>query len=399
MILVLVLVLTGALILLAAAMSGTARSHINVSRDEAESLRAEMASEAGMEYARRQLALDLDWQGTNADGVLMSNGSRFIVEVQATESIGGDAIDATFSVTGHAGDGVCRLSSVVRVRPGSGGVYPYALLSLGQQFTISHGMVYGDVLLADRARRINDWLFDPFGDGYYAQSNGPIADGTKQFVCTGVDGTVYKYRDDLPDYQWLGKEVLLEKNTNMPAWDLDEFAVPGPGKTILTNPHNVSSQIWKLSGLVYEDTVVINLLNKQTVTLTNCKFKGGLVVLCPEEYDMRSGARNLVHLKKGTSIGGGTKGAALNIGLIAPGGRLKNDVNPNTMSGFHLVNEVDLFRNSTINGQLVILNNCKDISDCVINFDPSVIENLPPWFGYGTQTASTEVISIYEDFE
>lgn len=28
--------------------------------------------------------------------------------------------------------------------------------------------------------------------------------GTTQFICTGVDGMLYKYRDDLGYYQWLG---------------------------------------------------------------------------------------------------------------------------------------------------------------------------------------------------
>lgn len=398
-VLLLVLVFTGVLILLAAAMSGTARSQINMSRDEAESLRAEMASEAGLEYARRQLALDVDWSGTNEEGVLMSDGSRFVVANTGTADAGGGATDATFSVTGFAGEGVHRFSTVVRVHPSAAGVNPYALLFLGKDFTMSQGMVYGDVLLADRARRVNDWLFDPFGDGYYAEANGPAVDGVKAFISSSVDGTVFKYREDLPEYQWLGNEVLLDRNTNMPAWDLDEFAVPGPGKVILTNPHNVSGKVWNLNALTFEETVVINLLNKQTVTLTNCNFKGGLVVLCPEDYDLRSGSRNLVHLKKGTTIGGGTQGVAPGIGLVAPGGMLKNETNPNTLSGFHLLNEVDLFRNSTINGQLVIINGCKDISNCVIRYDPTAMENLPAWIGAGSLTSTTEVVSVYEDFD
>jgi len=398
MILVLVLVFTAVLILLAASMSGTARSQINMSRDEAESLRAEMASEAGLEYARRQLALDVDWSGTTGDGVLMSDGSRFTVAMKSSSMVG-SATEAVLSVTGFSGAGVHRFASTVRVHPPTGGAYPYALLFLGQDFTMTDGMVYGDVLFADRAHRVNDWLFDPFGDGYYAESNGPSVDGVKKFVNTGVDGTVWKYREDLPEYQWLGSEALLDKNTNMPAWDLDDFSVPGPGKVILTNPHNVSSQIWKLEQLTYEDTVVINLLNNQTVTLTNCEFKGGLVVLCPEDYDVRSGSRNLVHLKKGTSIGGGTLGVAPHIGLIAPGGNLKNENNPNALTGLNMVNEIDQLRNCTIQGQMVIINGCKEASDCVITYDPTVLENLPPWFGFGSQIATTEVLSIAEDFD
>jgi hypothetical protein len=154
-----------------------------------------------------------------------------------------------------------------------------------------------------------------------------------------------------------------------------------------------------LSGLTYEETVVIQLTNKQTVTATNCNFKGGLVVICPEDYDVREGARNLVHLKKGTTIGGGSGGVAPHVGLIAPGGNLKSDNDAVTLEGFHIVNDVDLFKNSTITGQFVVLNSVKDMRDCTITYDPEVSANLPQWFGFGYAGATTRLISLYEDFE
>jgi len=399
MVLLLTLLVTGVVILFAASMSASVRTQLALTRDEAESLRAEMASESGLEFARRQLALDPAWKGTSGEGVTLAGGSSFVVAMKSVEDVGGGVTEASCSVTGHSGEGVHRFGTVLRVSPSTGGAYPYALLFLGQNVKMSDGQVNGDLLLADKAYKVNDWLFDSYGDGYYADSHGPDEDGDKDLGGTEVDGTVYKYRDDVGDYQTTGKEVLIESNTNMPSWDLDELAQPGPGKVILTNPHNVGNKAWNLDGQTFEETVVINLLNKQTVTLTNCTFKGGLVVLCPDTYDFRSGSRNLVHLKKGTTIGGGSKGAAPNIGLIAPGGNLKNETNPNVISGFSLVNEVDLFRNSTINGQLVILNDCKDMRKCTFNYDADVVENLPPWFGYRAPASTTEILSLYEDFE
>ncbi len=398
-VLLIALAFTGVLILLAASLSGSVQNQIHIRRDEVAALRAEMAAEAGLEYARRQLVLDVEWEGTDKDGVELADSGSFMIVIKDSSDAGGGMTDVTFSVTGTHGDGVHRFSSTVRVTPGQTSGYPYALLHLGKDFTMSHGMVYGDVLLADKANKVNDWLFDAYGDGYYVESNGPSVDGTKKFNCTGVLGNVYKYRDDLADYQWLGKEIVIEQNTYMPSWDLDEFLVPGAGKKILTNPHNVGSTPWKLNALTYEETVVINLLNNQTVTLTNCKFKGGLVVLCPETYDVRSGARNLVHLKKGTSIGGGILGAAPHIGLVAPGGKLKSDILPVTISGFTLVNAVDLFQLSSITGQMVILNDCKDLRSCTITYDAEVIENLPSWFGYGVPIPTTQLVALYEDFE
>ncbi|MDA1260509.1 MAG: hypothetical protein O3A20_07775 [Planctomycetota bacterium] len=105
-------------------------------------------------------------------------------------------------------------------------------------------------------------------------------------------------------------------------WDLDEFQEPGPGKIRLTNPHNIGNEIWNLNGLTYEETVVITLTNNQTVTLTNCHFHGGLVVISPFDEDIRQGNSKLVHVKKGTTIGGGNQGAYPHLGLIATGDSL-----------------------------------------------------------------------------
>jgi hypothetical protein len=321
-----------------------------------------------------------------------------VVTVNEVVDAGGESVDVNFRVLATAQDASHRLAVQVRVTTSQLDPYPYAMLSMGKDFTISHGMIYGDILLADRAFKVNDWKFDAYGDGYYAEGAGPEEDGNKQFVCTGVDGIVYKYRNDLPDYQWLGKEQVIQDNAWMPSWDLDEFLVPGPGKVILTNPHNVGNKAWNLSGTTYEETVVINLTNKQTVTLTDCIFKGGLVVLCPTDYDTREGGRNLVHLKKGTKIGGGSKGVAQHIGLVAPGGTLKSDNNPVSITGFSLVNDVDFFKNSAITGQFIVLNSVKNISDCTITHDPAVTSNMPSWFAYGPLSGTTQLLSIAEDF-
>lgn len=398
-VLVLALAFTMIMILIASSFSGSTVQQLEIRRDEAATLRAEMASESGVEYARRMLALDAAWKGTGKSNVALANGSAFQVSVSAAEPADDGAADVFFTVTGTSSVATQRHTAVVRITPVAGEAYPYALMFLGEDFTMSHGMIYGDVLLADRAHRVNDWHFDDYGDGYYAEGVGPDEDGSKKFVATGVDGTVHKYRDDLPDYQWLGKEEVIDQNVWMPSWELDDFLEPGPGKVILQNPHNMGNKTWNLSGLTYEETVVIELTNKQTVTTTNCHFKGGLVIVCPEDYDVRDGARNLVHLKKGTTIGGGSGGVAPHVGLIAPGGNLKSDNDAVTLTGFHIVNDVDLFKNSSITGQFVVLNGVKDMRDCTITYDPEVTANLPQWFGFGYAGATTRLLSLYEDFD
>jgi hypothetical protein len=399
MVLVLALAFTGLLILLASGLSRTSRGQIEIRRDEAEALRAEMASEAGLEYARRQLLLDAAWAGTGADAVQIGNGGGFQVAVKSVETADGGAADVSMTVTGLFGQAVHRFTSVVRLLPGTVDAYTYALLVLGEEFRISDSLVNGDVMLADEAYRINDWKFDLLGNGYYLDSGGPDDGGSKVFDSTGVNGTVFKYRDDLPDYQDLGEEKLLADNTFMPSWNLDEFLVPGPGKVILTNPHNLGLQNWRMNNLRYEETVVVVLTNNQTLELTNCSFNGGLVIYCPETHDVRSGSRNLVYVKKGTSIGGGAGGVAARVGLVAPGARLKGDEARTAMIGFSMVNEVDVLRSSDITGQFVILNGARSIDDTIIQHDPQVTSDLPPWFQYGSPSSTTQVVSVYEDFD
>jgi hypothetical protein len=398
MVLILTLVFTGILILLAASMSHSARSNLDGSRDVRAALRAEMASEAGLEFARRQLSIDPAWPGTEGQQIAFANTGSFEVLFKDSVMVDTGSTDVYLTVTGRSGDAVHRFSSVIRVTPVPQAPYEYAMMVLGENFAMSQGMVYGDVLFADLAHRVNDWMFDSNGEGYYVEGHGPTDDGAKKFSGTGVDGTVFKYRNDLPEYQWLGKETVIEENTWMPSWELDEFLVPGPGKVILENPHNLGNEVWRINNLRYEETVVVVLSNRQTITLTNCEFRGGMVVICPEDYDVRAGARNLVHLKKGTVIGGGTGGVDVNIGLVAPGGLIKTDNDPVSLNGFTLVNAVDIVRNSSITGQFVILNDSKSIEDTTIAHDPAVTGNLPWWITYGPGVTLTQVVSVYEDF-
>lgn len=382
-----------------ASLAGSVYDRVELERDGVDALKAELAAESGIEYAQRRLLMNTSWTGTGSDGVVLPDGSKFVVsaELEENSSYGEDVHVVT--VEGSYGQGVTRLGGGIRVFGGDGGTSSLALIFLGQNFKMSHGMVYGDVLLVDRAAKCDDWMFDVQGAGYYAESHGPASDGVKQFICTGVDGTVYKYRDDLDDYQWLGEEVVISDNSTMPSWNLAEFASPRAGQVNLTNPHNMGNTIWRLNGLTYEETVVITLTNNQTVTLTNCHFNGGLVVISPFAQDARLGNSNLVHLKKGTTIGGGSGGVYEHLGLIAPGGKLKSDNDATSITGFTLVKEVDLYKYASVEGQMVILEACKGIMDCEITYLPEVGENLPACFSFGNPGGYTDVIGVFENYD
>lgn len=399
MVLLTVIMMMSVLLAVSVSMTASSQDQIEIQVDGSDALKAALAAESGLEYAQRRLLLQPNWAGTGANGYDLPDGSRFVIAANFVEnsSFGTDVHELL--VDGFHGEGKAKMGGGLRVFAGDGGTSSLALIVLAEDFTMAHGMVYGDVLLVDRAEKCDDWMFTSEGEGYYAESHGPAADGAKEFICTGVDGTVFKYRDDLEDYQWLGPEVVITDNTVMPSWDLNEFQEPGPGKIQLVNPHNMGNEIWKLNGLTYEQTVVITLTNNQTVTLTNCHFNGGLVVVSPFAEDAREGNSNLVHVKKGTTIGGGTGGAYPHLGLIAPGGKLKSDNDSSELIGFTLVKDVDLFKFAEIRGQMVILNDCKNLRDCEITYLPEVGENLPPCFSFGSPGGYTDVLAFFEVFE
>jgi len=380
-------------------VTDSTQDQIEIQIDGSDALKAALAAESGLEYAQRRLLLQPNWTGTDSNGYDLPDGSRFVIaaQLQSESTFGADVHEIV--IDGYHGEGKAKMGGGLKVYAGDGGTSSLALIVLAENFTMSHGMVYGDVLLVDRANKCDDWMFTPEGEGYYAASHGPETDGVKEFICTGVDGSVFKYRDDLGDYQWLGPELVISENSVMPSWDLDEFQEPGPGKIQLTNPHNMGNVIWKLNGLTYEETVVITLLNNQTVTLTNCHFNGGLVVISPFDEDVRQGNSNLVHVKKGTTIGGGNQGAYPHLGLIATGGKLKSYNWTSEIIGFTIVKDVDLFKNSAISGQMVILNDCKSMRDCEITYLPEVGDNLPPCFSFGSPGGYTDVLAFFEVFE
>lgn len=157
--------------------------------------------------------------------------------------------------------------------------------------------------------------------------------------------------------------MVITENSLAPAWDLDDFLVPGEGKVIFDGVTSVNYEY-------YEETAVF--------------------ILDP--------GQKLVVLKEGTCIGGGDGGVEPNIGLIAPGGEIKNDSYGTWMYGFHFVNEVGRFRYADIYGQLVIPNTCSNLDDCMISNYAPAAEDRPPSIHFGVVGGYTDMLEEYEDF-
>jgi|FLOH01.1.fsa_nt_gi hypothetical protein len=294
-------------------------------------------------------------------------------------------------VLGTAGEARAQLGAAVKVYPGESGTSDMALIFLGKNYHMLRSTVIGDALFTDMENKVNDWVFDAYGIGHYVQG-GSIHDGVTNLVQSAVDGTLYKFRDDRA-YQDLGEERVIVDNAVAPAYDLSGFLVPGPGKTIYTG-------ISSLEGVHLDDTAVFILDPGVKLTLTSCNFRGGMVVYCPTTYKLRDGYRNQVYLKGGTSIGGGHEGAESNLGLLAPAVKLTSAPNSGYgITGFTYVNEVGAMKDTFFHGQLVVLNQVSNLKDSLIIYDEAIAMAPPQSVGFGTTIGSTDIISVYEDFD
>jgi hypothetical protein len=295
-------------------------------------------------------------------------------------------------VTGAAGEARAQLGAAVKVYPGESGTSEIALIFLGKNFHMLRTNVMGDALFVDMEDKVNDWIFNASGVGHY-EPGGSNHPGNTNLVQSVVDGHLYKYRDDLAPYQDLGDEIVIVDNAVAPAFDLSGFLIPGAGKTIYTG-------VTSLNGVHTEDTAVFILDPGVKLTLTACNFRGGMVVYCPTTYNLRDGYRNRVHLLGGTSIGGGNSGAEAHLGLLAPAVKLTSGPNSGYgMTGFTYVNEIGAMKDTFFNGQLVVLNQVSNLKDSTVIYDETVALAPPQSVGFGTSIGSTDVISVYEDFE
>ena len=295
-------------------------------------------------------------------------------------------------VVGTAGEARAQLGAAVKVYPGESGTSDIALIFLGKNFHMLRTTVMGDALFVDMKNKVNDWAFSLTGVGHYLPG-GSNHDGTTNLVLSAVDGTLYKYRNDLAPYQELGEEKIIVDNAVAPAYDLANFLLPGPGKTIYTG-------VATLTDVYLEDTAVFILDPGVQLTLTNCTLRGGVVLYSPTNFNLRDGYRNEIRLQAGTTIGGGLDGAESNLGLLAPAAKLWSDPSSSyQVSGFSYVNEIGVMQNTTFMGQLVVLNQVNNLKDSLVIFDESVAMAPPQSVGFGTSIGSTDVISLYEDFQ
>ena len=389
-VLLLVIVVTGLLAALSSSFTDSIDNQIDTQRDEGQALRAEFAAESGWEFAQRQLLLNPNWAGTASIVTLLDGMTKFDINTAIDESGTYSEPAHNITVDGIYSTGISKLGGTIQVTSGDGGTSEVGLIFLGENLKLIQSNVMCDMLVTDLQGKVDDWKFDASGVGFYA-AGGASSDGNTLFNNSVVDGLLFRYKTNT-EYQDLGEEVLITQNAQAPAWDFASLTTPGSGKTII---NYVGVEI---SELYTEDTVIITAAEGETIDISDCEFKGGLIVICPTDFDLRDDSYNLLDLNNDVIIGGGTGGFEDNIGLIAPGCEIQAKWDGAQVTGFSVFNQAKNVKDSTFTGQTVIVKDCKKIHTTNFYYDAQIAENLPSFISFSVPGGFTENLSMYEDF-
>lgn len=372
-ILIIAVIFATALASLAYSSFTTVEANMQISRHEADALRAELAAQSGLAFGMRQLSADPDWEGTDY-AIEFAPGASF--ECVTGEVDGGASGSIGLGVTAEAGDGYRELGAELTPNGGSfeGEV---ALAMLGGDDDLMGVEIYGDVLITDMENMVFDWTCD--GDdicGY--ELAGPDFINGSDLHCSYVDGTIWKFTNE--DYAgWPANEVVIDTPHMMPEWNLDEYIESGSGGGCgsygSSGDYIVYRNVTKIQNRnFYKPVVIINDPGKN-IYIKNCKMWSGLVVWCPSDYDLRSGPRQTLKVKNSVL---GSHCRPETIGVIAPACEFQQISGCSWSYGFSFLGEVKKMQNMYMEGMVYVVNRVKQIKYSEFTYDEYIYENLPP---------------------
>lgn len=441
-VLLLSLVITGMIAMLSLAFMSNMEGQLNVARDQAASLHADLAAQAGLEYAQRQLLLDSSWDGTEQQQLSFADGAAFRVDRHTVAENKLFESDVHLSVEGLQSAAIARFEAILRVSSGDPLLdKAYSVLGDSQSENLKIG---GDYLIIDEAdhlwQRSND-----FGGHVYLDDDGKSfldsgdeddfemfasnkrddhrgnnkgnnrrnkdkRDSTKQEIhvlhgengIKGIwtfkqssvpiidmqridcDGALYNYnpaQQSFANNQW-----QMEDDVHAPGWELDMFLEDNDDYLLIENTDLLSD--------FSSDQVVVMLLNAgETITLNNCILRKGLVVWTETDYDFQQVARNQLLLSGHNVIGGD----ANNIGLLAPGCEISTQggLLQNT-DGLSIVHSLSQVSRLLSHGVFIVLNNTQSLYDSDFNYDRQVSLAPPAGIQFFGELPSVEIEKLYE---
>ncbi|HEX9792525.1 MAG TPA: hypothetical protein VGC54_00935 [Planctomycetota bacterium] len=397
-VLLLTLVFASLLAMLTLSNMASIRAGLQISRNEATSVRAELAAESALAYALRRFKSEPAWEGTPVgESVRVGAGEFRVVVLDRTPHVDGGELVQLELQGWHDELSHFRMASRLRVSPGNSLSDKALMLFGGRTTDLGDTVITGDVLICDREHTVRDWIpaTREWIGGRPEQIDSVLAPNLL------VAGTVEKFTDTV--YSPGSNEEKISGVVNSPEWDMEPYLVAHPNSVIRDFTGNPAAQI-VLDGEIYEATNVIVLRPSQDVMIKDGRYYGGMVVYAEPTWDLRGMPRNRVDIKHPPSVfGGGTGGMHPHIGLIAPAGVLKiNCAHGQVFDGFNFWGASEYISTGksyfSMTGLWIIMNDAW-VRGGTMQKDPAVGIDLPPGFSVSDTSSNVEFLSVWETYD
>lgn len=188
-------------------------------------------------------------------------------------------------------------------------------------------------------------------------------------------------------------EHVANAPSMLPVFQLDSFFTPGSDRIIYRGETEADA-------LSHDATAVFEIKAGTKLILNGCNFPGGVIVKVTELESAEEWVITRVELKGGTKIGGGSLGAAKNLGLVAPDCDLEYSYAGSAFAaqtdieGFTAVNKLRRTHQIQLQGVVLVKDQQRQVWDSVIEADPEVFENLPAGLVYLLPATAWDLLKV-----
>ena len=394
-VLVMTLAMAMGLLAIVTSMYYSSRTQLVIEEESRYTLQSELMASSALEFAISQIKEDVDWQGTEGDWIELGE-SRFRIDRLSM----GDPSEIHVRLTGESGESR-TVHEAILASDKSGSFGDNALIILGGELDINQVEIDGDVFFVDSLDGLLE--YDPVTGSWQKPSFN--LDPNVTVKNTTFEGDVYTYT---------GTEVLssqvnntqkfalatqtsevyeYSEPTKVPVWDLDPLLAPSPNHVVLYTD--------SISHVTTNLTVVVVADPGQEILVNQCELNGGLVVYAESDLDYRMAPRNTLLLNQ-SSFGSGGGGIAPDLGIIAPGAKLRIGNMIENSAGAFFFHSVNNLHNSDLEGSLTSVNGIENMHGVKLKFQPvdlSVGGGLGGLLDEESQSTKVEVTKIWESFD
>lgn len=381
-VLLLVVITMTILSLFAVGATSNSSTMVETAAAERDMLDARIAADSAIVHANRRLFLDNDYAGTGG-WVAMETGAEF-----RTWQIPGIPVpgEPAFYVEARAGDAQMRLVATYEIGRNDSPYLEDAIALLGGDADFNNVQVNGDLLIVDTEGGVMD--YDPNTNYWYERDSG----GDPQILSnnTSIDGDLGNYTGSSTGIDYTGEMEVLERPVSVPAWDLDQYILGGPGVDVIYGAGNMN-----IRNMNTNNTVVIVAEPGTHIDFKRCNIKGGVVIWAPSDYPQRGEPRNTVDWSS-CVFGSPDSGSGYeNIGMLAPATQMRHGNHDNNegygLFHYHSINHLN---NSSIEGALWVTNEVNQLNGVDVTWNPELAEAF--FQGMQAGPKPVEVLSVSE---